>query len=189
MTDIEKTIEQTRADMLPFESWERLTGESGGAYAAFIRYRDYGPERNIRRAVSAYLPDAAAAVDGKPGADRGTVEKRYRMWRAWSTQFRWRERAADYDQYLERLKQTERRKTIEAQEEVYRAATGKMLQVVQKKLDAMEPGELTQGAVVAWLTTAIGTEREIAGLTVGKRDRAENNGQLEIQFAPEFEGL
>jgi hypothetical protein len=187
MTDMEKIIEQAKAETLPFESWERLAGESSLAYAAFIAYRDYGPERNIRRAVEAAL----AGKDGAAGPERGAVEKRYRMWRAWAAQFRWRERAADYDRYLERLKQTERRKTIEAQEEVYRAATGKMLQVVQKKLDTMEPGELTQGAVVEWLTTAINTEREIAGIAVAKneRDNAGNNGQLEIQFAPEFEGL
>jgi hypothetical protein len=100
---------------------------------------------------------------------------------------------ADYDQYLDRLKQTEKRKTIEAQEAVYREATGKMLKVVNKKLDLMEmePGELTQGAVVEWLTTAISTEREIAGITTapkGEREGASGK-QLEINFTPEFEGL
>jgi hypothetical protein len=101
------------------------------------------------------------------------------------------ERAADYDRYLDRLKQTEKRKTIEAQEAVYREATGKMLQVVNKKLDLIEPGELTQGAVVEWLTTAISTEREIAGITTApKGERDSNSGkQLEINFTPEFEGL
>jgi hypothetical protein len=183
MTDIDKTIEEAKAAILPFESWERLTGESGAAYAAFCSYRDFGPDRNIRRAVEAALSEA----------ERGKVEKRYRMWRVWSTQFRWRERAADYDQYLDRLKQTEKRKTIEAQEAVYREATGKMLRVVNKKLDLMEmePGELTQGAVVEWLTTAISTEREIAGITTAPKGERNNKGgkQLEIQFTPEFEGL
>jgi hypothetical protein len=28
MTDIDKTIEEAKAAVLPFESWERLTGES-----------------------------------------------------------------------------------------------------------------------------------------------------------------
>jgi hypothetical protein len=28
MTDFEKVIEEAKADMLPYESWERLTGES-----------------------------------------------------------------------------------------------------------------------------------------------------------------
>jgi hypothetical protein len=179
MRDIDKTIGEAKAEVLPFESWERLAGESGAAWAAFCSYRDYGPERNIRKAAEA----------ARVGTDKS--EKRYRMWRAWAARFRWRERAADYDLYLDRLKQTERRKTIEAREEVYRAATGKMLQVVQKKLDVMNPEDLSQTAVKEWVETAIRTEREIAGLAVSPNDRRNNQGgrQLEIQFAPEFDGL
>jgi hypothetical protein len=178
MTDIEKTIEAARAEILPYESWERLTGESAAAYAAFCAYRDYGPDRNVRRAVEGAF------------ADRGRAEKRYWTWRVWSTTFRWRERAEDYDQYLDRLKQTEKRKTIEAQEEVYRLATGKMLEVVTRKLEMMEPGELSQGAVVEWLNTVISTERELAGIGGIKKERDGKGGkQLEIQFSPEFEGL
>jgi hypothetical protein len=104
--------------------------------------------------------------------------------------FKWRERAADYDQYLDRLKQTEKRKTIEAQEAVYRQTTGKMIQVINKKLDLMEPGELTQGALVEWLNTAIDTDREIAGITAAAGEKAGPDGkQLNIQFAPEFHGV
>jgi hypothetical protein len=56
MTDFEKAIEaawpkSALADMLPFESWERLAGESGAAFAAFCAYRDLGLERNIRKAA------------------------------------------------------------------------------------------------------------------------------------------
>jgi hypothetical protein len=179
MTDIDKTIEEAKAATLPFESWERLAGESGGAYAAFCFYRDYGPERNIRRAVEAVCA----------GTDK--AEKRYRMWRAWSTRFRWRERAADYDLYIDRLKQAERRKTIEAREAVYRETTGKMLGVVNKKLDVINPEDLTQTAVKEWVETAIRAEREIAGLTVSPDDTRDRQGgkQLEIRFSPEFEGL
>jgi hypothetical protein len=57
MTDIDKTIEEAKAAVLPFESWERLTGESSAAYAAFCAYRDYGPERNIRRAMETAVKD------------------------------------------------------------------------------------------------------------------------------------
>jgi hypothetical protein len=71
--------------------------------------------------------------------DRVKREKKYRVWRNWCSQFRWRERAADYDRYTEKLKQAELRKTIEAQGEVHRAVTGKMLSVVSKKLDLMDP--------------------------------------------------
>jgi hypothetical protein len=199
MTDIDKTIEEAKAAILPFESWERLTGESGRAYAAFCAYRDFGPDRNIRRAAEGQFRKTELPAEFSPPAKtpRSNLDtlaaRKYRMWRVWATQFRWRERAADYDLYLDRLKQTEKRKTIEAQEAVYREATGKMLKVVNKKLDlmVMEPGELPQGAVAEWLATAISTEREIAGIvTAPKRERDGTGGkQLEIQFTPEFEGL
>jgi hypothetical protein len=113
MTDMDKTVEEGKAAVLPFESWERLAGESSIAYAAFCTFRDYGPERNVRRAVLASEPDRV-----KQG-------RRYRVWSAWATAFKWRERAADYDQYLDRLKQTEKRKTIEEQGERHRAVTKK----------------------------------------------------------------
>ena len=35
MTDIDKVIEEARAEMLPFESWEQLKGESSAAFSAF----------------------------------------------------------------------------------------------------------------------------------------------------------
>jgi hypothetical protein len=188
MTDIDKTIEEARAAILPFESWERLTGESGLAYAAFCAYRDYGPDRNIRKAVETAL----AEKHGEAVAEK--AEKRYRMWRVWAMQFRWRERAADYDRYLDRLKQTELRKTIEEQGEKHRAVTKKMLEVVEKKLDLMNPADLTQGMVSEWVETAIRTEREAGqfadahclGVSTSRNSMPK---QLEIQFTPEFEGL
>jgi hypothetical protein len=118
-----------------------LAGRKRGSHSAFRAYRDYGPERNIRKAVEAALGEA----------ERGKVEKRYQMWRVWSTQFRWRKRVADYEHYLERVKLTEQRKTIEAQEAAYRETTGKMLQVISKKLGLMEPGELSNRAVVEYM--------------------------------------
>ena len=51
MTDFNKTIEEAKKDMLPFESWERLAGETFLAFAAFCAFRDLGAERNIRKAV------------------------------------------------------------------------------------------------------------------------------------------
>jgi hypothetical protein len=175
MTDMDKAIEEARATVMPFESWERLPGESGAAYTAFCTFRDFGLERNIRKAVDAYEKD-----EGKPG-------KRYRMWRNWAAQFRWQERAADYDHYTERLKQTELRKTIEAQAEKHRAVTGKMLEVVEKKLDLMDPADLTQGTVTEWVKTAIRAEREAAGLVTPNGKSEPKQG--EINFTPEFNGL
>jgi hypothetical protein len=175
MTDIEKIIDEAKKDKLPFDSWERLTGENAPAFAAFCAYRDFGMDRNIRRAVTAVEKD------------EGIIEKRYRVWRNWAVQFKWNERAKDYDAYIEKLKQGELRKTIEAQGELHREVTGKMLEVVKKKLDAMNPQELSQGNLNEWVQTAIKTEREAAGLIT-------NNGkpevkQGELNFTPDFQGL
>ena len=175
MTDFDKAIEEAKAAVLPYESWERLAGENSAAFAAFCAFRDYGPERNIRKAVESY-----EKVEAKR-------EKRYRVWRNWCTQFRWRERAIDFDRYTERLKQEELRKTIEAQGEKHREVTGKMLDVVSKKLDTMNPEELAQGNLTEWVQTAIRAEREAAGLvtTSGKAEPK----QGELMFTPDFQGL
>jgi hypothetical protein len=177
MTDIDKAIEEAKAEMLPFESWERLTvaGESSAAFAAFCSYRDFGLDRTIRKAVEGFEKDESMRA------------KRYRVWRNWSTQYRWKERAADYDRYMEKLKQTELRKTIEAQGEMHRAVTGKMLDVVKKKLDTMNPEDLTLGNVTEWVQTAIKAEREAAGLvtTNGKTETK----QGELNFVSDFQGL
>jgi hypothetical protein len=134
-----------------------------------------GLERNIRKAVEGVEKDEAVRA------------KRYRVWRNWSTQFRWRERAADFDKYTEKLKQGELRKTIEAQGEMQRAVTGKMLEVVKKKLDAMNPQELSQGNLTEWVQTAIKAEREAAGLVTPNGGNETKQG--EFNFAPDFQGL
>ena len=175
MTDMDKAIEEAKSEMLPFESWERLAGESSAAFAAFCAFRDVGPERNIRKAVESVEKDEAVRA------------KRYRVWRNWSTQFRWRERAVEYDGYTEKLKQAEMRKTIEAQGEQHRRVTGKMLEVVSKKLDLMDPAELSQGNLTEWVQTAIKAEREAAGLVAPNGKTEPKQGEL--TFTPDFEGL
>jgi len=175
MTDIEKTIEEVTQEVLPYESWEKLSGESSLAFAAFCAFRDCGAERSIRKAIEVVEKDVAV---------RG---KRYNVWRNWAAAFKWRERAADYDQYLERLKQTELRKTIEAQGEKHRAVTGKMLDVVQKKLDMMNPNELSQGNLTEWVQTAIKAEREAAGLVTSNGKSEAKQGEL--NFVSDFNGL
>jgi hypothetical protein len=188
-TDIDRIIEEVRAEVLPFESWERPAGETAAAFAAFCAFRDFGAERSVPKVVGQFAKQIASAA-AESEIDQKWVMKKCRMWRNWAAQFKWRERAEAYDQYIDRLKQAEKRKAIEAQGEVHRMITGKMLQVVNKKLDLMEPGELTQGNVTEWVETAIKTEREIAGLEVGGKEKsADGWKQGEIKFTPEFQGL
>jgi hypothetical protein len=71
-----------KKEPLPFEIWEQLPGETGRAYAAFRASRDYGPERNIRKAVEAECNKQSG------GYDRSKIEKRYRTRRLRSMQFK-----------------------------------------------------------------------------------------------------
>ena len=175
MTDIDKTIEEAKAEMLPFESWKRLSGESSAAFAAFCAVRDMGAEWSIKGAINTVVKDETKQ------------EGKYNVWRNYASKFRWQERVADFDRYTDNMKQNELRKTIEAQGEMHRAVTGKMLEVVKKKLDTMNPDELTQGNVTEWASMAIKAEREAAGLvaTNGKPEMK----QGELNFIPDFQGL
>jgi len=179
MTDIEKAVEEAKAAMLPFESWERLKGESSLAFAAFCAFRDFGPERNVRKAVDS------------TEKDEGVRAKRYHVWKNWCCQFRWKERAADFDSYVEKLKAGEMRKTIEAQGELQREVTGKLLTAVSKRVDALNPVELPLALVTDWVETAIKAEREAAALVNGKdgKDGKPEPKQGEFIFTSDFQGL
>jgi hypothetical protein len=174
------TIALTMNDTAVPPAGEERTGEQ----KANIATRDYGPDRNIRKAVEGQFRKAELSGEFPPPAEtlranlEAAIARKYRMWRSWAAQFRWRERAADYDQYLDRLKQTELRKTIEEQGKVHWLVTGKMLLVVTKKLEMMNPADLTQGTVTEWVETAIRAEREASnqrfvGLVVS------NSGKME----------
>jgi hypothetical protein len=175
MTDFEKNYNEAKKELLPYDSWEKLDGEGAAAYAAFCLFRDFGADRNIKKALAANEGDAVK---------RG---KRYRLWLAWSTKYHWFKRAADYDVYIDKLKQAERRKTIEEREAAYREVTEKMLNLVNKKLDLMSPAELAQGNVKEWMTAAVNTERDVLGIAPGKREAG--SPQLEINFSGDFENL
>ena len=70
---------------------------------------------------------------------------------------------------------------------MHRKVTGKMLEVVYKKLDSMNPEELTQGNVTEWVQTAIKAKREVTGLIV-ENGKAETK-QVELSFVSDFQGL
>jgi hypothetical protein len=66
--------------------------------------------------------------------------------------------------------------------------------MVNKKLDMMNPAELSQGTVTEWVEAAVKTEREIgqfanANCLGVSTSRNSTPPQVEINFTPEFEGL
>jgi hypothetical protein len=82
---MDKAIEEAKASVMPFESWERLPGESGLAYSAFCAYRDLGLERNIRKACQFRFAELATEFRQaetphiNSSAEIKLIEKRYRV--------------------------------------------------------------------------------------------------------------
>jgi len=111
MKNIDKVLDEAKAGIMPFNSWELLPKESAEAFAAFVVYRDLGFGRSIKSAIEKI-------------SDNSAYSQSYASWRKWAADYRWKERAADYDRYDEQMKQNEHRKTIEAQGEKHREVTG-----------------------------------------------------------------
>lgn len=179
--EFEKIFDEAKNTMLPFESWEKLPKETGAAFAAFCVFRDYGAERNLKQALQKHLGETSPSA----------FAKQYRTWRVWSATYEWSKRAADYDVYIDRIKQAERRKTIEQREEAHRETTGKMLLVANKKLDLMlhAPEELTQGNVKEWVESVINTERDLFGLIDKESESGNASGKFAVHFQQNFESL
>jgi hypothetical protein len=70
MSETDGIFEEVTKELMPFESWERLSGESSAAFAAFCAYRDYGPDRNIRKAVEAEFKNGDIDLAEKPENSR-----------------------------------------------------------------------------------------------------------------------
>lgn len=84
--------------------WERQPGETSRAYAAFCSYRDLGPRRSL----------AAAYRARKPGS---LDERAPGHWCEWSTRFRWVERAAAYDAFLDEQRREQKERALRELEE------------------------------------------------------------------------
>ncbi len=155
--------------------WERRADETNQAWNAFCLYRDYGSERGFMKAIE---------LNGIPST-------RYGVWCKWSAKFDWVKRCGTYDTYLDALRRAEREREFAEREKIYRRITEKALAIVEKRLDGFDPEELSQGNVMEWLRGSIDIERTAFGKE--SLDEADGkggfNGQLEINFVNDFEGL
>jgi uncharacterized Ntn-hydrolase superfamily protein len=173
MTDSNKIF----AEFPPFERWEMAPGESAAAFAAFSVYRDFGPERNIRKAVNVAEPDPVIA------------NKRYRVWRVWAAQHSWRERAAAYDQYRDRMKLAGNRRGYEALEDANREVLKKMAAKNDKAMEMLDPARMGPETLRNYVETCARLTREGLALSGGPVKESDQELQPLITFSPEFEGL
>jgi hypothetical protein len=88
--------------VIDFESrdpWERYEHESQQAYRAFCAFRDLGPGRRIIEAFRRYL-------------NRPEVRCVSGYFTRWVATYKWHDRAAAYDDYLERMARLEAEKEL-----------------------------------------------------------------------------
>ncbi len=82
-------------------AWDRAEGETIKAFKAFCVYRDLGPERSLEK---------TGEIIGKSGSHMGNF----------SAEYNWRERAAAYDEYNDRVKREKYEMEIQSINETHK---------------------------------------------------------------------
>ena len=129
--------------------WERQSGETAKAYAAFLLYRDLP-------AVDRSVP---AAREGHQRDTKGTL----RQWKGWSMRNDWVNRAAEHDSDLASRRREHTAKEMERSQDdaliLIRAALAK----VAERIQGMDAEELAAGQIPAALRTLIELEFKVLG--------------------------
>ena len=129
--------------------WERQSGETAKAYAAFLLYRDLP-------AIDRSVP---AARERHQRDTKGTL----RQWKGWSMRNGWVNRAAEHDSDLASRRREHTAKEMErAQDDavvLIRAALAK----VAERIQGMDAEELAAGQIPAALRTLIELEFKVLG--------------------------
>lgn len=133
--------------------WERQPGESARAFYAFTLYRDLPPrERSLRRV-------ADLLYGGRDGATRGPHKHVPGRIKRWATRFAWAERAAAWDQEMERHA---RQVAIAAVEEMRNRHAQEAVALQQRairRLREMRPDELSPRDVLVFIIEGAKLER------------------------------
>jgi len=149
-------------------NWHRQQGAR--AYACFCRYRDYGPDRSIRKAVRSYL--TSASKDSQPRRYRSHPKPQAYLrsvawwWGKLSRRHRWVERVQAFDQHQAQMRQqiaderaigemerevAEEERQRELRREEARAARTVGRQILRRVLQAVESRELANLPLAAIL--------------------------------------
>ena len=149
--------------------WERLNNEPQRAFIAFTIYRDAGPDRSIR--------DTARKLK-----DQGFKRvKPYASCRLWATEFRWDERVAAWIDHLDREK-------CKGKIDEIRTATERQIKIAEllqmkaiKKLQSIDPDELTAREALVLVESGIRIERIARQMDTAIEDRTQQRN-IEISL-------
>lgn len=124
--------------------WERQTGETQKAFAAFCIYRNQPKSgRSIKKAAQ-------------------SLGKHHRTLEGWSAKYKWIERVKLYDDYMDTLKMRQREDDIKDAHEYHRGVARVLIEKLEEKIKRLEPDEITAQSVPNLLRVA--TEVELRSL-------------------------
>lgn len=129
-------------DNAKVKPWERQPNESDKAFEAFVCYRDMGADRSIN------------AVAQKLSKSRTLIAK-------WSSQWGWVDRAAAYDNDLERQAHREKKKLVS---DTRKRQLQIAMQLEKKALEALnmlKPEEMSSRDIKEMLRLATDIERKL----------------------------
>ena len=141
--------------------WERQSGETAKAYAAFLLYRDIPPlDRSVRAAVESFRKQGGKTSE--------------RNWEHWASRYNWRERGLANDSDLASRRRIRRADSLErAQDDISamaRAALAKLLPLLQPTdAGGIDPYQIPLSQIPGWMRTladlqlkALGHEDRVA---------------------------
>lgn len=150
MARIEGDFEEFPADA----PWLQLPGETRSAYAAFCRYRDFGPRRSLRQACQDYydLPE-------RPPAARSNASPKLRQIQVWSSLNDWLDRAQAYASHMDRLARIEALDNVKAMYRTQAAVAKFAIARAAERIAAIDPNSLTPGEAIKILEVGTRIER------------------------------
>lgn len=126
--------------------WERQRRETTIAFQAFQTYRDMGVQRSVDRVAA-------------------ELHKSHALMGRWSKQWNWVDRAAAWDDELDRIKRSEIIKKITEMSERHASMSLIMQEKVLRNLKTLEPEDIKPGDLPRFIETAVKLERLARGLS------------------------
>ena len=139
--------------------WERQSGETAKAYAAFLLYRDLAA---IDRSV-------LAAREGHQKDTKGTL----RQWKGWSMRNDWVNRAAEHDSDLASRRREHMAKELDRSKDNAVSLTRAFNVKIAERIKGMDPEDLAAGQIPAALRTLF----ELEFKALGYEDRVALTGK------------
>lgn len=132
------------AEPVAVQPWERQEGESAPAFAAFLAYRDQGPERSLR-GVAQQL-DKSDTIVGQ-----------------WSSRWHWVYRCRQWENFLVREGQRAQVEAIRAMHVRHAEAFTTTIENGLRKIKKLNADNLTPTQALAYLVEGVKGERQARG--------------------------